>query len=180
MRIQTFSDYINHLLNTYYWQDPQQAQAIIITDVFNKSLKQKLQTTHVKCVKIGQVVSSEPHQDNKHYFVKNSLVQQFIHFLGIKDGYTHDLDDANLRLNIQVDYPYQTTPHGQKLLDDIAVSLATVDDNMIQVDFVDGTNYKGGNMRVRGAITQHKLNDGGFDRLKMQQDIRSFLEQSLE
>lgn len=178
--LQTFVNYINYLLNIYYWQNAEQAQAILITDVVTKSLKEKLKTTHVRSARIGQDVSSEPHTNNKHYFSNGSLVQKILHAIGVQDGYNQDLDDANLRLNLSLDYTRTTTKDGQKLLDDITTALATIDDSMIKIVFADGTDYTGGNIRVKGKITQHQLDDNSFDRSKLQQSIHAFLEQSLE
>lgn len=180
--LQKFLDYINYLLNTYYWKDPDNAKAIIIIDAYTKDLKEKLKTTHVSYVKIGQEVLAERNDKNKYSIKKKSLLHTLSELVDLPKGFSSTLDDANLRTSIVIDYYRNTSTEGQKVLDDITASLSTLDDTFINIVFEDGSEFTGGNIRIKGAINQRHNDDkeNSFDRIKMQKDVLAFLQQSLE
>ena len=180
--LQKFVDYINFLLNTHYWKDPDNAHAILVLEAYTKNLKQKLKTTHVRHVKIGQEVATKQNQNNRFDIKEHSLFHTLSEIINLPKGFKSDLDDANLRATLTLDYVRTTTDEGQKVLDDITASLSTIDDSFITIIFADGTEYQGGSIRVKGTINQTQNDDkeNSFDRIKMQKDIRTFLEQSLE
>ncbi|BAV11139.1 hypothetical protein A9Z61_00065 [Moraxella osloensis] len=180
--LQKFLDYINYLLNTYYWKDPDNAKAIIIIDAYTKDLKEKLKTTHVSYVKIGQEVLAERNDKNKYNIKKKSLLHTLSELVDLPKGFSSTLDDANLRTSIVIDYYRNTSTEGQKVLDDITASLSTLDDTFINIVFEDGSEFTGGNIRIKGAINQRHNDDkeNSFDRIKMQKDVLAFLQQSLE
>tara|TARA_R110002049_G_scaffold147003_1_gene309667 strand:+ start:35863 stop:36801 length:939 start_codon:yes stop_codon:yes gene_type:complete len=175
--------YLNNLLNTYYWTNSSAAKAITLKDVYSKDLKEKLRTTSVRSVSIGQgiLVGSTNNPAAKPYELEDkSILKQITSLVGKSIGFQTTLDDSNLRVNVTIDYTRSTSVEGQKVLDDLTTSLATLDDSHIGIDFADGTDYKRGNIRMKGSINQHFLNDNSFDRSKMMKEIHSFLNQSIE
>lgn len=180
--LQMFVNYMNFLLNTYYWQDQSNSHAILILEAFSKNLKQKLKTTHVRHVKIGQEVATKQNQNNRFEIKEKSLFHALGDIIKLPTGFKSDLDDANLRATLTIDYVRTTSNEGQKVLDDLTAALSTIDDSFITILFADGTDYKGGQIRVKGTINQYQNDDkeNSFDKLRMQKDIRTFLQQSLE
>ena len=181
--INRFVTYFNFLLNTYYWKDPKSAKVLLIKDVFQKPLKEKLKETHVRNVKIGQGVLTK-HSDKateKPFKLKDkSLLGKITDAVGKSLGFNSAMDDSNLRVNVTIDYCRNTSTEGQKVLDDLTVALATLDDSYIEIDFADGSDYKQGNLRVKGVIKQQILDNNSFDRNRLVEEIHSFLYQSIE
>lgn len=180
--LQTFVNYINFLLNTHYWKDPENSHAILIVEAYSKDLRQKLKTTHVRHVKIGQEVATKQNQNNRYDLKKKSLFHALGDMIDLPKNFKSDLDDANLRATLTLDYVRTTSNEGQKVLDDITLALSTVDDSFITILFADNTEFIGSNIRVKGTINQTHNEDkeNSFDRIQIQKDIRTFLQQSLE
>lgn len=180
--LQMFINYMNFLLNTHYWKDQENSHAILILDAYTKNLKDKLKTTHVRHVKIGQEVATKQNQNNRFDLKEHSLFHALGDLIKLPKGFKSDLDDANLRATLTLDYVRTTSNEGQKVLDDLTGALSTIDDSFITILFADGTEFKGGSIRVKGTINQTHNEDreNSFDRISMQKDIRTFLQQSLE
>lgn len=79
-----------------------------------------------------------------------------------------------------MDYHRSTSDFGQKLLDDITISLATLDYSQLKVKFADGSELKGGDIRTKTQITQHFPDGKGFDRIQLQKDLYVFLQKHIE
>lgn len=182
VRLQTFVDYINFLLNEYYWKDPTNAKAILILDAYTKDLKEKLKTTHVKEVRIGQGVTTEQNKNNRYDLKQKTLLNTLADMIKLPQGFKSALDDANLQTYLTINYNRTTSSEGQKILDEITTSLAMLDDNTFTIIFEDGSDLKDGVIRKKGKITQRHNTDqrNSFDRVQMQKDIHAFLSQSLE
>jgi len=181
--VDRFVTYFNFLLNSYYWKDPQNAKTLLVTDVYQKSLQEKLKKTHVRRVKIGQGVlthHSDKLNDQPFKLKDKSLLAKISSTVGKKLGFKSTMDDSNLRVNVTIDYKRNTSTEGQNVLDDLTTSLATLDDSFIEIEFEDGSDYKRGNIRVKSTINQHILNNNNFDRIKLVKDIRAFLYQSID
>lgn len=181
--VERFVTYFNSLLNNYYWKDPKNAKALLVTDVYQKSLRDKLKTTHVRNVKIGQGVltkQSEKSTDKPFKLEDKSLLGKISSVVGKQLGFNSTMDESNLRVNVTIDYLRNTSTEGQKVLDDLTTALATLDDSYIEINFADGSDYKRGNIRVKGVINQHLLENNNFDRNTLVKDIYSFLNQSIE
>ena len=181
--VDRFVTYFNFLLNTYYWKDPKNAKALLIKDVYQKSLREKLKTTHVRNVKIGQGVltkQSDKKTDKPFELKDKSLLNKIGDAVGKSLGFKSAMDDSNLRINVTIDYLRNTSTEGHQVLDDLTVALATLDESYIEIGFVDGTDYKRGNLRVKGVINQHVLDNNNFDRNRLIEEIYAFLHQSIE
>lgn len=181
--VERFVSYFNFLLNTHYWKDPKSAKVLLVKDVYQKTLMEKLKTTNVLNVKIGQGVLTKPSNDDSakpFQVVDNSLFSKIGDVVGRKLGFKSALDDSNLRVNVTIDYLRSTSTEGQQVLDDLTTALATLDESYIEIEFADGSDYKRGNLRVKGIINQHILEDNVFDRNTLIKDIYAFLHQSIE
>lgn len=181
--VERFVSYFNFLLNTHYWKDPKNAKILLVKDVYQKSLMEKLKTTNVRNVKVGQGILTKPSDESSTKPFKlddSSLISKIGDAVGKKLGFKSVMDDSNLRVNITIDYLRNTSTEGHKVLDDLTTALATLDESYIEIEFVDGTDYKRGNLRVKGVINQHVLDDNIFDRNRLVKDIYAFLHQSIE
>lgn len=71
-----FIEYFNFLLKTHYWQNESDFKIFYLKDVYTKSLKEKLETTNVNSITIGQGVLSEPtsRADKKPFEVAKKLI----------------------------------------------------------------------------------------------------------
>lgn len=181
--MERFVSYFNSLLNTYYWKGAQSTKVMMVTDVYQKTLREKLKTTHVRNVKIGQGVLTKESDGNtqKPFELKDkSLLNKIGAAVGKSMGFKSTMDDSNLRVNVTIDYIRNTSTEGHQVLDDLTTALATLDESHIEILFVDGTEFKKGNLRVKGTINQHVLDNNNFDRNVLIKDIHSFLQQSIE
>lgn len=182
-----FIDYFNFLFKTYYWKNDSDFKIFYLKDVYVKSLKEKLKTTNVDSIVIGQGVMSElahNHSSKKPFgLAKNSFfakIRELVSKGGDPLALEKSLDDANLRVKIQIDYQRTTTDFGQQLLDDITISLAALDYDQLKINFADGSDLSGGEIRTKTHINQHFPDGKGFDRLQLQKDLHAFLQQHIE
>ncbi|WP_139048401.1 hypothetical protein [Pseudomonas lundensis] len=74
-----------------------------------------------------------------------------------------DLDEANLKVSLEITYMRKTTKVGQKILDNIATSLRHVDEADIRIELEGGGTIKGGDLKLSGSISVPKLTNGLLD-----------------
>ncbi|MCR8721176.1 hypothetical protein NVV30_21090, partial [Pseudomonas syringae] len=74
-----------------------------------------------------------------------------------------DLDDANLKVSLEITYLRQTTKVGQTVIDNIATSLRHAEEADVRVELAGGGELKGGDLRLSGPISVTKLANGLLD-----------------
>ncbi|WP_434701563.1 hypothetical protein [Pseudomonas sp. D1-36] len=74
-----------------------------------------------------------------------------------------DLDDANLKVSLEITYLRQTTRIGQVVIDNIATSLRHAEEADVRVELAGGGELKGGDLRLCGPISVTKLINGLLD-----------------
>lgn len=74
-----------------------------------------------------------------------------------------DLDDANLKVSLEITYLRQTTRVGQIVIDNIATSLRHAEEADVRVELAGGGELKGGDLRLSGPISVTKLINGLLD-----------------
>lgn len=74
-----------------------------------------------------------------------------------------DLDDANLKVSLEITYLRQTTRVGQVVIDNIATSLRHAEEADVRVELAGGGELKGGDLRLSGPISVTKLVNGLLD-----------------
>ncbi len=183
LKIDRFINYFKYLLETYYWQDKQNVKVFLLKDVYNKKLKDKLQTTHVKSIELGQGVQADVTTNHlkPYQFHQNSIIAKLNSLIGgEKYQFKNSLDDANLRVTVKIDYTNHTSTEGQKFLDDITTSFATFDEKQVKINFTDGTDFKFGNIRLKTKIKIKIMPNNSFDRMMLQHDMYLFLQQNIQ
>lgn len=74
-----------------------------------------------------------------------------------------DLDEANLKVSLEITYLRQTTRVDQVVIDNIATSLRHTEDADVRVELAGGGELKGGDLRLSGPISVTKLANGLLD-----------------
>ncbi|WP_275628801.1 hypothetical protein [Pseudomonas sp. 273] len=74
-----------------------------------------------------------------------------------------DLDEANLKVSLEITYVRQTTRTGQQVIDNIATSLRHVDEADVRIELNGGGEIKGGDLKLSGPISVSKLVNGLLD-----------------
>jgi hypothetical protein len=74
-----------------------------------------------------------------------------------------DLDDANLKVSLEITYLRQTTRVGQVVIDNIATSLRHAEETDVRIELAGGGELKGGDLRLSGPISVTKLVNGLLD-----------------
>lgn len=74
-----------------------------------------------------------------------------------------DLDEANLKVSLEITYVRQTTRVGQRMLDNIATSLRHVDEADVRISLNGGGEIKGNDLKLSGPISVAKLENGLLD-----------------
>lgn len=74
-----------------------------------------------------------------------------------------DLDDANLQVSLEITYMRKTTKEGQRVLDNLAVSMRHMSDEDVTVELKGGGTLKGQDLKMSGPISIAKLDNGLLD-----------------
>jgi hypothetical protein len=74
-----------------------------------------------------------------------------------------DLDDANLKVSLEITYLRQTTRVGQIVIDNIATSLRHAEEADVRIELAGGGEIKGADLRLSGPISVTKLINGLLD-----------------
>lgn len=68
------------------------------------------------------------------------------------------LDDANLKVSLEISYVRKTTRHGQKMLDEMAVALRHMDDSDVRIELQGGGTLRGEDLKLSGPISVKTIN----------------------
>ncbi|HBP4952374.1 hypothetical protein ACSEOI_09635 [Pseudomonas aeruginosa] len=74
-----------------------------------------------------------------------------------------DLDEANLKVSLEITYVRQTTRVGQRMIDNIATSLRHVDEADVRISLNGGGEIRGNDLKLSGPISVAKLENGLLD-----------------
>jgi hypothetical protein len=74
-----------------------------------------------------------------------------------------DLDDANLKVSLEITYLRQTTRVGQVVIDNIATSLRHTEEADVRIELAGGGELKGSDLKLSGPISVTKLVNGLLD-----------------
>lgn len=133
--------------------------AIILKDTPNLEIEQKLNSTPAKTLVMSTDIDSELNQDSTEkasasYTLSDKVVQVFKAMLNddlstmrLED----DLEDANLRMKIEMTYDRKTSASGQRVIDSVAASLRHSDDYKIYL--TDGSSITADQMKLSGTIS---------------------------
>lgn len=91
--------------------------------------------------------------------IKAALGADWFNHLDLED----DLDEANLKVSLEITYIRQTTRTGQRMIDNIATSLRNVDEADVRIELTGGGEIRGADLRLSGPITVSKLGNGLLD-----------------
>ncbi|KRW04683.1 hypothetical protein [Aeromonas veronii] len=68
------------------------------------------------------------------------------------------LDDANLKVSLEISYLRKTTASGQKMLDNLATSLRHMEDSDVRIELQGGGTLRGEDLRLSGNINVQTFN----------------------
>lgn len=91
---------------------------------------------------------------------------------------SEDLDEANLIVELSLRYSQKTTEQGQKVLDSIATSLRSMEDEDFSLDVKGYGRIKGGELRLKKTISVPYIN-GAVVESELRQKMRQWLTQEL-
>lgn len=133
--------------------------AVILKDTPNLEIEQKLTSTPAKTLVMSTDIDSELNQDSTEkasssYTLSDKVVQVFKAMLNddlstmrLED----DLEDANLKMKIEMTYDRKTSASGQRVIDSVAASLRHSDDYKIYL--TDGSLITADQMKLSGTIS---------------------------
>lgn len=141
-----------------------------LSDQTTKSARKKIEEAHVRTVKIGApLLSSVEKTDSTPEKKKKKNKQQALHFhptgrgfdaiaaflgprwrkkIKLKDA----LDEANLRINMEITYIRKTTQSAHDVLDNIATSLRHLEPDDVQIELEGGGILKGSELKFSGKL----------------------------
>lgn len=138
--------------------------AIILKDATNRKIQEKLESTPTKKLIIGANVVAEPSNfstqvANPTFSLPDKIVQVIKAFL--KEDFSDlklkdDLEDANLRMRIEMTYDRKTSESGQRVIDTVAASLRHSDD--YKIELADGTTITADELKLSGTIHMQFIN----------------------
>ncbi|MDF2401649.1 hypothetical protein [Aeromonas sp. 5HA1] len=68
------------------------------------------------------------------------------------------LDDANLKVSLEISYLRKTTASGQKMLDNLATSLRHMEDSDVRIELLGGGTLRGEDLKLSGSINVQTFN----------------------
>lgn len=68
------------------------------------------------------------------------------------------LDDANLKVSLEISYIRKTTTSGQKMLDNLATSLRHMEDSDVRIELQGGGTLRGEDLKLSGSISVQTFN----------------------
>lgn len=136
---------------------------IVLADQVSEVVRQQIQERRAKSVKIGAPVRSEiqeatPTIDSQQQIQRVTiadrtngfnLIRQYLPRIFEDLTLENSLDEANLRVKLEVTYSRKTNDIGQKIMDDLAVATRHLDDEDIEIRFKDGSSLKGDTIKIR-------------------------------
>lgn len=133
--------------------------AVILKDTPNLEVQEKLDTTPAKKLIIGADIKADTNQTStdistSSFGLSSKVVKALSAFL--PDDYSSykledDLEDANLKMKLEVTYDRKTSDSGQRVIDSVAASLRNSDDYRIELS--DGTTITADELKLSGTIS---------------------------
>ena len=132
--------------------------AVILKDTANLKIQEKLASTPTKKLIIGAAIEAEEIQESsdiakttfsisdKFVQVFKALLQEDFSGLKLHDG----LEDANLRMKLEMTYDRKTSECGQSVIDSVASALRHSDD--YKIELTDGTTITADELKLSGTI----------------------------
>lgn len=74
-----------------------------------------------------------------------------------------DLDEANLKVSLEITYLRKTTKTGQRVIDTIATALRHMDEADVRIDLCGGGTIRGNELKLTGQVRVTKLTNGLYD-----------------
>jgi hypothetical protein len=84
------------------------------------------------------------------------------------------LDDANLKVSLEITYMRKTSKVGQKMLDNIATAMRHSDESDVRIDLHGGGSISGKDLKLSGKVSV-KYNDGLVDEGDLYHQMHSWL-----
>lgn len=153
--------------------------ALILQDKPPESTIEKVRASSVKSIVIGSPVTTcvvqEPAETRPQPGEARETQSAAVRFMPVGAGadllravmgenwferinLTDALDEANIRVRLEVTYLKRTTTEGQRVLDTLAASMRHVDDSDVEVVLARGGSIKGDELRLRGTVSVKAIN----------------------
>jgi len=190
-RARELESHLNWLLRENTQSIPTDS-AVILQDSPSKATYKKLEKKSARKIKLGTPIgstattalpaansaSTKLSSKNVRYaptgagsdILKTILGDSWKDTLNLEDT----LDEANLRINLEISYDRKTSDAGQKLLDDVATSLRNIDPEDVRVELQGGGLLKGEDLKLSGPISV-RMTGGAVDEGELYQSMRDWL-----
>ncbi|GAB2507301.1 hypothetical protein [Microbulbifer agarilyticus] len=90
------------------------------------------------------------------------------------------LDDANLKVSLEVTYSRKTSKSGQAVLDSISTSLRHLDDSDVRIELKDGGTINGQDLKLSGRVSVSTLPSGLIDENSLFQQMHAWLKNQIQ
>lgn len=171
--------------------------AIILQDKPSAAVIKKIEKSPVKSIKIGTPIEIETQSDADKELIKPDqntaqkikffpkgmgasilgavLGEKWFEPLNLNDS----LDDANIKVSLEVTYLRKTTLQGQKIIDNIATSLRHLDEADVMIVLNGGSSIKGGELKLSGKINIKMNTKGLVDESDLYHQMHTWLIQQI-
>lgn len=168
---------------------------VILSDAIDETMKEKIERSPAKEIKVGTPIISQPLQTSQLTTVANAEVAKVRHTLDAQDTglikrffglnlngkeFSDSLEGSNLSLELTLKFKNSTTKTGQDLIDQIASSLRHIDPEDYSIRLSDKSIIKGGELIVAGPIKLITLPSGAIDEGTLKHDIHVWLVQKAD
>lgn len=194
LRTRELETHLNWLLGTKTSKIPNKSALVLQGKPTLETIK-KVEKTPVKKIKIGSPIDTVDSVDekieNKSLILKDSYQTKTVKYkptgMGMdvvkailgdnvfnKLSFDDSLDEANLKVNLEITYSRKTSSQGQKVLDDIATSMRHIDDADVKIDLVGGGTIHGKDLKLSGDISV-KMIKGKVDENDLYHQMHAWL-----
>lgn len=162
--------------------------SLILSDKPNDDVVKRIERSPAKKINIGAPVESSgevkfstEEEKTTTRFVPTGMAAKVLDVLmggGWLDQQSFDasLDDANLRLKLEIGFSRRTSVEGQQILDSMSTSLRHMDSEDVTITLGNGSTIQGHDIRLSGKVTA-TLNNGVIDDFELESEMYKWMEQ---
>ena len=168
----------------------EQDVTLLLVDKPDESVYKKVKKTSVKTIKIGTDIVARQIDNAEKNTSKSEINTNKFNLSGMgadvvrsiigeekfdKLSFSDDLDEANLRVKLEVTFLRKTNKEGQKAIDNIASSLRNMDGADYELELLNGGKIKGDDIKINSSFNIKQLSNGLIDENELFKKMNDWL-----